>query len=88
MPRREHLEKRLERGLGCAGLKCQLGVVMFSGFLSRARSEDWRDGSLMSGGWLVAVGHEWWGRGERVGASGGFSPPCPTAPVGTGAVGR
>ena len=56
--------------------------------LSRARSEDWRDGSLMSGGWLVAVGHEWWGRGERVGAPGGFSPPCPTAPVGTGVVGR
>lgn len=44
--------------------------------LSRARTDGWRGGSLMAGGWLVVVGPAWWGSGERVGASGGFSPPC------------
>ena len=30
----------------------------------------------MAGGWLVVVGPACWGSGERVRASGGFSPPC------------
>ena len=38
--------------------------------LSRARADDWRGGSLMAGGWVVAVGPAWWGSGERAGASG------------------